>query len=268
MRGARLADLLPHSLIDAHCHLDDFDEPLAVLERARAAGVKRVIANGLWRGSKERFGPALALAESYPDRVSATVGIHPHDAAEVTPEVEAEASALAERSAIVAIGETGLDYHYDHSPREQQRERFRWHIALARRVKKPLVLHVREADEAAAQLLREERAHELGGQVHCFSAGEHAARRYLDLGFHLSFSGVLTFKTAEELRGAARYTPLDRLLVETDSPYLAPVPFRGKRCEPAYVVETAKLLAKLHDLPFETIARLTTENAERLFSLS
>ena len=154
-----------------------------------------------------------------------------------------------------------------HSPPDRQREVFRWTIALARKVKKPLVVHVREADAEAAQILREERADEVGGQIHCFSGDRAAAKAYLDLGFHISFSGIVTFKTADEQREAARLTPADRILVETDTPYLAPLPYRGKKNEPAYVVETARKLALVRGTDLATLASITTENARRLFSL-
>lgn len=256
--------LLP-MLVDAHCHLDSFEDPAAVLVRARAAGVVRLVVNGLWQQPND-FGTALQLASVHPE-LSVTAAIHPHDCAKAPEADWAALERLAADPRIVAVGETGLDFHYNHSPPELQRERFRWTIALARRVKKPLVVHVREADAEAAQILSEEKASEVGGQIHCFSGDRAAARTYLDLGFHLSFSGIVTFKTADEQREAARLTPDDRLLVETDSPYLAPLPYRGKRCEPAYVVETARRLAQVRGQELDLLARTTTDNARRLFSL-
>jgi len=253
-------------LIDAHCHLDHLDDPLDVLERARSAGVEHLIVNGLWRAAGD-FGSALALARAHPQRVSATVGIHPHDCAQV-PEADFDRCAsLAADPRIFAVGETGLDYHYDHSPRDRQREAFRWSIALARKAGKPLVIHVREADADAATLLREERAGEIGGQIHCFTGDRLAARTYLDLGFHLSFSGVVTFKNAQEIREAVKLTPLDRLLVETDSPYLAPLSYRGRKNEPAFIVETVRKLAEVLGMEVAQVAAATVENAIRLFSL-
>lgn len=253
-------------LIDAHCHLDDFEDPAAVIARARAVGVGHLIVNGLWRKAGD-FGLALRLAGEHAE-VSATAAIHPHDCAQASEEDWARLEELARDPAIVALGETGLDFHYNHSPPDRQRESFRRTIALARAVRKPLVVHVREADAEAAQLLREERAGEIGGQIHCFSGDRAAARAYLELGFHISFSGILTFKSADEQREAARLTPADRLLVETDSPYLAPLPHRGKRNEPAFVVETARKLALVRGTDLAEVARQTTENARRLFSLT
>lgn len=254
-------------LIDAHCHLDDFEDPAAVVARAGAAGVGHLIVNGLWKKPGD-FGIALRLAGEHEGVVSATAAIHPHDCAQAPEADWARLEVLARDPAIVALGETGLDFHYNHSPPDRQREAFRWTIALARAVKKPLVVHVREADAEAAQILREERAGEVGGQIHCFSGDRAAARAYLDLGFHISFSGIVTFKSAEEQREAARLTPADRLLVETDSPYLAPLPHRGQRNEPAYVVETARKLALVRGTDLAQVARETTENARRLFSLA
>lgn len=252
-------------LIDAHCHLDDAPETSALIARAKAAGVGRLVVNGLWK-SPGQFGNALELAAAH-EGIAPTVGIHPHDCAQVP---EADWDRCAEQAAdprVVAVGETGLDFHYDHSPRGRQREALRWSIALARKVKKPLVIHVREADPDVQRILKEERAGEVGGQIHCFSGDRAAARAYLDLGFYLSFSGIVTFKTADEVRAAARLTPRDRLLVETDSPYLAPLPYRGRRNEPAFVVETAKKLAQVREEPFEDLAEETTRNAALLFSL-
>jgi TatD DNase family protein len=251
-------------LIDAHCHLDDAPDAGAIIARAKAAGVGRLVVNGLWK-SPGHFGNALELAAAH-QGVAATIGIHPHDCAQVP---EADWARCAERAAdprVVAVGETGLDFHYDHSPRGRQREALRWSIALARKVKKPLVVHVREADPDVQRILQEERAGEVGGQIHCFSGDRAAARAYLDLGFYLSFSGIVTFKSADEVRAAARLTPRDRLLVETDSPYLAPLPYRGRRNEPAFVVETAKKLAQVREEPFEELAEETTRNAALLFS--
>ncbi len=253
-------------LIDAHCHLDDAPDAAAVIARAKAAGVGRLIVNGLWKAPGQ-FGNALELAAQH-EGVAATVGIHPHDCAQV-PAADWERCAQdAADPRVVAVGETGLDFHYDHSPRERQREALRWSIALARKVKKPLVVHVREADPDVQRILQEERAGEVGGQIHCFSGDRAAARAYLDLGFYLSFSGIVTFKSADEVRAAARLTPRDRLLVETDSPYLAPLPYRGRRNEPAFVVETAKRLAQVREVPLEELSQETTENAARLFALN
>ena len=253
-------------LVDAHCHLDDYQDRDEVIARAREAGVVHLVVNGLWRAPGE-FGAALGLARERPQEVSATVAIHPHDAGKAPEEDWERCAKLAEDPRIVAVGETGLDYHYNLSSPGRQREALRWTVGLARKVGKPLVVHVREADEDCARILREEKAFELGGQIHCFTGDRQAARTYLDLGFHVSFAGMLTFKNAEELREAARLTPLDRLLVETDSPYLAPVPYRGKRNEPAYVVETARRLAEIKGMGLEELAEATTRNVARLFGI-
>ncbi len=252
-------------LIDAHCHLDGFDDPRPPIERARAAGVVHLVVNGLWKAPGD-FGPALEIAGEHAC-VSVTAAIHPHDCAQAPQADYERLERLAADPRIVAVGETGLDFHYNHSPPDRQREAFRWTVALARRVRKPLVVHVREADAEAATILREEKASEVGGQIHCFSGDRAAARAYLDLGFHLSFSGIVTFKSADEQREAARIAPADRILVETDTPYLAPLPYRGKKNEPAYVVETARRLALVRQVDLEALAATTTENARRLFSL-
>jgi TatD DNase family protein len=254
-------------LVDAHCHLDDFEDRDAVIGRAQAAGVAHLVVNGLWRATGD-FGCALDLARARPADVSATVAIHPHDCARPEQADWDRCAELGGEPRIVAIGETGLDYHYNLSPPERQRESLRWHVALSRRLGKPLVVHVREADADAARILAEEKAGEIGGQIHCFTGDRQAARTYLDLGFHISFAGMVTFKNAEEIREAARLTPLDRMLVETDSPYLAPIPYRGKRNEPAWVVETAKRLALLKAISLEQLAEATTANARRLFGIS
>lgn len=253
-------------LIDAHCHLDSFQDPVAAIDRAVAAGVEHLIVNGLWNEDRG-FGEAIALAETCPDRVSATAGIHPHDVAQAPEAMFDVLRQLAAHPRVVAVGETGLDYHYDHSPRGVQRERLRWSVALARAVQKPIVVHLREADDDALRILEEERAGEIGGQIHCFSGGPREAARFLDMGFHLSFSGVVTYKNAAALRDAAKVAPLDRMLVETDSPYLAPIPHRGKTNEPAYVVETARFLADWLGLPLERFAERTTANARALFRI-
>jgi TatD DNase family protein len=251
--------------VDAHCHLDDFDDPAAAIARANAVGVGHLVVNGLWKSAGD-FGVALRLAAEHAC-VSPTVAIHPHDCAQVPQADWDRLEHLAADPRVVAVGETGLDFHYHHSPPDKQRQAFRFSIALARRVKKPLVVHVREADAEAAQILREERATEVGGQIHCFSGDGVAARAYLDLGFHISFSGIITFKNADEQREAARLAPEDRLLVETDSPYLAPPPHRGKRNEPAFVVEVAKRLALVRAVDLARLEAVTTENARKLFSL-
>jgi TatD DNase family protein len=255
-------------LIDSHAHLDgeEFHGDLdAVVERARAV-LSRVVLVGLWRGRGD-FGNARELAGRDPSFFAATVGIHPHECARVPEEDWAACERLAREPATVAVGETGLDFHYDHSPRATQVESFRRSVRMAAAASKPLVVHVREADAECARVLCEEGVPARGGVIHCFTGDPAAARAYLDLGLHVSVAGVVTFKSAEPIREAVRLIPHDRLLVETDSPYLAPIPFRGKRNEPAHVVETAKKVAELWGTTLEEVARLTSENARTLFGL-
>jgi TatD DNase family protein len=251
-------------LIDTHCHLDSTyaEDPDAILDRAIASGVGAFVCVGV--GGLAAAQQALALAERRPE-VAATVGVHPHDAAASAPDTEAQLGRLAAAAGVVAVGEIGLDYHYDHSPRAVQIEVFRRFIALARSVKKPIVVHTRSAPEDTVRILREEGAQHCGGVIHCFSEDRAFAEQALDLDFDLSFSGILTFKGARQIHDVARWAPVDRILVETDSPYLAPVPLRGKRCEPAFVVHTARYLAELRGTTFEQISALTTENACRRF---
>jgi len=231
-----------------------------VIARARDAGVERMMAIGTGNGPPD-LECALRLARQY-DFIYATVGVHPHDAAKATPETFAAMEALAAEAKVLAIGEIGLDYHYDFSPRDVQRDVFIAQLKLAGRAGKPIVIHTREAWEDTLLVLRE---HWLGvGIIHCFSGGPAEARQALDLGFYLSFGGVLTFPKAEALREAARMAPEDRLLVETDAPYLAPVPKRGKRNEPAFMVETVRRLAEVRGTSPERIAETTTANFERL----
>lgn len=250
-------------LIDSHCHLDDkqFDPDRAeVIARAREAGVERMMAIGTGDGPPD-LEAALRLARQH-DFIYATVGVHPHDAAKATPETFAALEALSRESKVLAIGEIGLDYHYDFSPRDVQHDVFVAQLKLAATAGKPVVIHTREAWEDTLALLRE---HASGaGIIHCFSGGPEEARHALDLGFYLSFGGVVTFPKAEALRDAARMAPEDRLLVETDAPYLAPVPKRGKRNEPAFMVETARRLGEVRGVAPERIAEITTANFERL----
>ena len=260
---------IPLAVVDSHCHLDGerFGGDLpAVLGRARAAGVTGMICIGSGDSLTSARG-SVALANQEAD-VYATVGIHPHDVAPMTEADWVELEGLARAPRVVGVGETGLDYHYDHSPREAQRLAFRRFVALARAARKPLSSHVRDAHEDAATILRDERAAEVGGVIHCFTGGVADARRYLDLGHHLSFSGILTFKNADAIREAAVFAPLDRLLIETDAPYLAPIPHRGERNEPAFIVRTLEVLAGLRGIAVEEADRATTENSRRLFGVS
>jgi TatD DNase family protein len=255
-------------LIDTHCHLDGeyFPEgPDETLARARSAGVTGFVCVGV--GSLLQTQAALALAARRPD-VWATVGVHPHDAASCDGALEAELARLAAAPRVVAIGEIGLDFHYDHSPRAQQEQVFRRFIQLARELKKPIVVHTRTAAEETLRILAEENARDVGGLIHCFSENKPFATRALDLGFDLSFSGIVTFKRALDIQEVAAWAPADRILVETDSPYLAPIPLRGKRCEPAYVLHTARFVAGLRGIPLEELAQQTSQNAQRLLGVS
>ena len=252
-------------LIDSHCHLDYFVEAEieAVVARARAAGVGRLVTIGVRLSQAEAV---KAIAERFPD-VWGTIGIHPHNAGEgPLPPVE-ELVALADHPRIIGIGESGLDYFYDKSPREVQREGFRRHIRAARAAGLPLAIHARQADEDILAILAEERA--AGGDfdflLHCFSSGRALAEQTVAMGGYVSFSGILTFPKSPEIREIARDLPEERLLLETDSPYLAPAPLRGKRCEPAYVTHTAKVLAEVRGLTQARVEEITTANFFRLF---
>lgn len=252
-------------LIDSHCHLDGdrFDQDRdAVITRARAAGVEWMVAIGTGEGPPD-LKAGLRLADAYPF-MFATVGVHPHDAAKATAETWTELIALTAYPKCVAVGEIGLDYHYDFSPRDIQRQAFVRQMEIARDAAKPIVIHTREAWDDTVNLIREHWPARGGGIFHCFSGGPDEARQALDLGFHISFSGIVTFPKATDIQEAARLVPDDRILVETDAPYLAPIPYRGKRNEPAYVVETARYLAQLRGVSFEALAARTTENWRRL----
>ncbi|MDB5591499.1 TatD family hydrolase [Enterovirga sp.] len=256
-------------LVDSHCHLDfpDLSDRLPeVLGRARAAGVGRMITISTRISQAARY---RALAEAH-EEVLFTVGTHPHNAGEEPDVPAAEIVALAAHPRCVAIGEAGLDFHYDRAPRDVQERVFRTHIAAARESGLPLVIHARDADGAMDAILRDEhRRGRFDAVLHCFSSGEALARTGIELGFYISLSGILTFRSSEALRRiAAEIVPRDRLLVETDAPYLAPVPHRGRPNEPAYVVETARVLADLLGLGLDEVARLTTDNVGRLFAKS
>lgn len=289
-------------LIDSHCHLeaDDFrtrppteladstpdsDERPQVLSRAQQAGVSRLIVIGSGRGRSE-IETALSFAKRHPHIVAA-IGIHPHDAKtiegdQVPPELRDPASLSDDAAAlwrdlsvwvqdprVVAVGETGLDYHYNHSTPDAQRALFRRFVRLSNAVGKPLSLHIRDAHSEALQIINGDgdpaQAAQHGGVVHCFTGNLEEAKRWLDRGFHISLSGIVTFKSAAELRAVAAYVPADRLLLETDSPYLAPVPLRGRRNEPANLLVTARLVASLRGVSVEALADQTTAACERLF---
>ena len=253
-------------LIDSHCHLDfpDFaDELDAVVGRARMAGIARLVTIST---RVARQAQVLAIAERFAD-VFASVGTHPHYAQEEFDVTAAELVAHTRHPKIVALGEAGLDYHYDRSPRPAQETGFRTHIAAARETGLPLVIHSRDADADTARILEEETGQgAFPAVLHCFTGGRELARRAIALGLFISFTGILTFKNSNELRAIAAELPADRILVETDAPYLAPGKFRGKRNEPAYVAETAKVLAEARGVSFDQIAQQTSDNFFRLFS--
>jgi TatD DNase family protein len=260
-------NMLP--IVDSHCHLDfeDFRDDLpSILKNARHAGIIAMVCVGSG-GDFATAERAVALANREAD-VFAAIGIHPHDAAKMTPDLWPSLQKLAEDPRVVGIGETGLDYFYDHSPRDVQRDVFVRFLQLATTVERPVICHIRDAHEDAAEVLHTGPIPAAGGVIHCFTGNVQDARRYLDLGLYLSFSGVLTFKKAEDLRAAAAYAPPDRILVETDAPYLAPIPHRGKRNEPAFVVRTLETLAEVRGMSVARAAEVTTANALRLFRLT
>ena len=253
-------------MIDSHAHLDmeafdpDRDE---VIARAKEAGVSKILSLALI-DERSSFQRSLAIVERYPELVTA-VGCTPHDAKDFGSDGESLLEDLATRGDVVAIGEIGLDYHHNLSPPETQREVFSRQIRTARRLGLPLIIHHRDAEEDLVSILDEEKAVEVGGVLHSFTAGRELALAGLERGFYISFSGILTFKNAETLRAVARDVPMERILVETDCPYLAPVPYRGKRNEPSFVRETARVLAELKGVSIETIERVTDANFRRVF---
>lgn len=253
-------------LVDSHCHLNHLkfqDDIAETVERARRNGVGAMVTINT---CIEQFDEVLAIARRFPD-IYCTVGVHPHDA-EKEPNVSV--AQLLERAAdplVIGIGETGLDYFYEHSPRAIQQASFRRHIDASRQTRLPLIVHTRDAEADTAAILREEMEEgAYPGVIHCFSASRDFAEQALDLGFYISISGIVTFKTAEDLRATVRMVPLDRLLIETDAPYLAPIPFRGKRNEPAFISHTAAQVAELKGVSIAELADITTENFRRLFS--
>ncbi len=252
-------------LIDSHCHLDfpDFaDELDAVVGRARSAGIARLVTIST---RVARHAELLAIAERFPD-VFCSVGTHPHYADEELGVTAADLIARTRHPKVIALGEAGLDYHYERSPRPAQEQGFRTHIRAARETGLPLVIHTRDADADTARILEEETGRgAFPAVLHCFTGGRELAQRAIALGLFISFTGILTFKASTQLRAIAAELPPDRILVETDAPYLAPGKFRGKRNEPAYVVETAKVLAEARGVSPDEIARTTSENFFRLF---
>jgi TatD DNase family protein len=252
-------------LVDSHCHLN-FPELAARLDEALALMRENGVTHALCVGvTLEEFPQVRALAERYP-HIYGSVGVHP-DYPDVPVVTEAELIALADHPKIVAIGETGLDYYRVKGDLEWQRERFRTHIRAARRCGKPLIIHMREAGADTLRILAEEKAGEVGGVMHCFTGSWEEAQAAIELGFHISFSGIVTFKNAQPLREVARRVPLERLLIETDSPYLAPVPFRGKTNEPGLVKYVAAEIARQRDLPPQQVAAATSGNFFRLFGI-
>ncbi len=253
-------------LADSHCHLTDakFDADRdAMLARARETGVSRFIVIGA-NGDFVHNEKAVALAQAHED-VFAVVGVHPHDAKSITDETYVCLRALAQQSKVIGLGETGLDFYYDNSPREEQRLHFRKFIRLARELQLPLSMHVRDAYPEAAQILQEEGEGQIPGVMHCFTGSAEEATALLELGLYISFSGIVTFKSAANLREVARQVPLDRLLIETDCPLLAPLPYRGKRNEPAYVVQVAKGIAEVKGISVEEIGESAWQNTKMLF---
>jgi TatD DNase family protein len=257
--------------IDSHCHIDgpEYDADRAeVIARARDAGVGTMLNVGTGDPHSGVFERAVELAEKHPE-IYAAVGVHPHDAKLFDDAAEHHLLSLVEQSKrVIAWGEIGLDYHYDHSPRDTQREVFRRQLRLARAHNLPVVIHSREADDDTIAILREELSgYDRAGVLHCFGGGLGMAQAAVELGFFISFAGNLTFKKADNLRDVAAQLPLDRMLIETDCPYLTPVPFRGKRNEPARVVETARCLAEILGKEVEEISGVTGENFVRLFQV-
>jgi TatD DNase family protein len=253
-------------LVDSHCHLDraEFPDAQAVVARAQAAGLVHAVVIGQFQGPGD-FGTALDVARAHPGFLSPTMGVHPHEAANARPEDLATLEALCARPEVVAVGEAGLDFYYDRSPRPVQEELFARQCALAVAVQKPLVVHVRDAHRECYEILG---AHNVSrGVIHCFTGDTEAARRYLELGFFLSLSGIVTYKKTEALQDAVRFAPLDRLMVETDSPFLAPVPHRGKKNEPAWVAEVARHVADLKGMSPEAFAWTAARNTDALFGL-
>ena len=253
-------------LIDSHAHLDDpkfVEDRNAVVDRAWDAGVRTILTIGNGTGPDD-MGCGIPIAGAY-DWIYTTVGVHPHDAARMEPRHLTLLEKLAEQDPVVAIGETGLDFYYDNSPRDTQQDVFRAQLDFAVRLGMPVIIHTRDADTETIEILREMRPSR--GVVHCFTGGGELAECALDLGLMISFSGIVTFKTADSIRSIVRNVPDDRILVETDSPYLAPVPHRGKRNEPAFVVETLESLARVRGTTVEQLAEKTSQNFGALFGV-
>jgi TatD DNase family protein len=255
-------------VVDTHCHLADAklrDDVEAVIARASAAGVAQMISVGAI-GAIENDRLTVEIAERH-QNIFAVVGVHPHDAKDCTSERVAQLRELAASKKVVAIGESGLDFHYMHSPIEAQESSLRAHLALAAELDLPIVIHCRDAERRLVEIVRETGVPQRGGVIHCFTGDANAAREFLALGFCISFSGIITFKNAASIREAAAIVPGDRVMVETDSPYLAPEPYRGKRNEPAYVTRTLEVLANLRRIDATALGAQVIANAARLFQL-
>ncbi|MGB0934466.1 MAG: TatD family hydrolase [Alphaproteobacteria bacterium] len=253
--------------IDSHCHVNNAyfpDDLKETLDRARAAKVSSFLNICT---TLEEAPDIIKIAEQHDD-MKCTVGVHPHEAGPAydAGDLENHLLRLAEHPKVIGLGETGLDYYYDHSPREKQQSAFRDHISAAKKTGLPLIIHTRDAEEDTIAILDEEKGN-ISGIIHCFSGSQDLADKSLALGFYISISGIVTFKKADELREIVKSVPMDRLLIETDSPYLAPVPFRGKRNEPAFVVHTAECIAELKGISVEEVAAVTSQNYKKLFSL-
>lgn len=255
--------------IDSHAHIEgeQFDADRdAVIQRALDAGVDVIVCIGNGEVARDSHAGAFRLADRYPF-IYTTVGVHPHEARLLDDNLYAQLMELSQHPKVIAWGEIGLDYHYDNSPRAAQREAFGKQLILARERGLPVSIHTREAEADTLAILGEEwKDSGRGGVIHCFTGTRSFAEAAVDLGFYISFSGVVTFKNAQELRDTARALPLERILIETDAPYLAPVPYRGKRNEPAYVVETARTIAQVRGITSEEVASATSENFKRLFT--
>ncbi len=256
-------------IVDSHTHVSDgrFDEDrLRVLERGREQGVEAFVDIGCWPERDRRLA-SVRLAEDHED-VFSVIGVHPHDVGAIDDEDLAHVRELVQgHPRVVGVGETGLDFHYDHSPRDRQMQWFARFLDLAGELDKPCVVHSRSADEETVQVMKDSGAADLRGVIHCFTGGPALADGALELGWHIGFTGIVTFKRADNVVDAVRRCPLDRLLVETDAPYLAPIPHRGKRNEPAYLTHIVERIAQIKEMTVQEVAKATTANARRLFGL-
>ncbi len=253
-------------LFDTHAHLDfprfdkDRDE---VIKRAQNKDVKTIVNIGSNMTSSRN---SVELSRRY-ENIYAVIGIHPHDADTFKLNVSKKLNKLADNDKVVAIGEIGLDFHYDNSPREKQKQSFRAQLRLAKKLNLPVVIHTRDADQETLNILKDEKAKDIGGIMHCFASDKKMAKEILDLGFYIAFGGLITFKNLSDLREVVKEVPLDRLLIETDSPYLTPEPHRGKRNEPAYVKFVAEKIAEIKGISVEEVAKVTTENAKKVYNI-